>query len=112
MGTETGDELSGARWGEVEIRRAHRGWRVVIPCEGGDVLEYRYARRRQAAYYASIFRLGPTWLPPPHRVRNTVAHSPFGGEGDAHSETLEDAVQRALDAAFGEAGSNEAADFF
>lgn len=60
---------TGARWDEAVVRRAHRGWRVLIPCEGGAVLEYRYPLRQQAAYFASVFRLGPSWFPLPHRVR-------------------------------------------
>jgi hypothetical protein len=33
------------------------------------MMEYLYATRRQANYFAAVFRLGPTWYPPPDRVR-------------------------------------------
>ncbi|MFZ5470897.1 MAG: hypothetical protein ACOZIN_15835 [Myxococcota bacterium] len=35
----------------------------------GPVLEYLCASREKARYWAAVFALGPTWLPPPTRVR-------------------------------------------
>ncbi len=61
------------RWGEAEVKRGHRGWRVVIPWMDGRVMEYVYASKRQAEFHAAVFRLGPTWFPAPDRVRKASA---------------------------------------
>lgn len=56
------------KWNEVEVRRGRRGWSVTIPINGGGVLEYVYATKRKATFFASVFRLAPTWYPAPQRV--------------------------------------------
>ena len=52
----------------ARIFRAQRGWLVRIPVEDGSTLEFRYPTRRAARYFAAVFRLKPTWFPPPHAV--------------------------------------------
>ncbi|MGA9519925.1 MAG: hypothetical protein WBV82_00595 [Myxococcaceae bacterium] len=56
----------------ARVFRGQRGWLVRIPTADGSVLEYRYPTRRAARYFAAIFRLKPTWYPPPHAVMHPV----------------------------------------
>lgn len=64
----TGDRL---QFGRTSVKRAPDGWRVSVPSEDGETLEYEFATRRHARYIAAIFRMKPTWFPPPHRVRRS-----------------------------------------
>jgi hypothetical protein len=45
-------------------RRGKKGWGVEVTLKGGGVRRYRYGSEAQARYFAAVFELGPTWLPP------------------------------------------------
>lgn len=66
--------MDGVQFEAAKVERLGRGWRVSIPTAGGGALEYEYRTRRAARYHAAIFKLKPTWLPPPARV----VRSPVG----------------------------------
>ena len=51
----------------VALRRRGKGWGVEVTLEGGGVRRYRYGSEAQARYFAAVFELGPTWLPPVSR---------------------------------------------
>ncbi len=81
----------------ARVFRAQRGWLVRIPVEDGSTLEYRYATRRAARYFAAVFRLRPTWFPPAHAVVSPPSRA---------EETLDLGAPEflaAVDAAFSEA---------
>ncbi len=89
----------------ARVYRAQRGWLVRIQAADGAVFEYRYPTRRAARYFAAIFRLEPTWFPPPHAVV-PPAPAPVAEVTPETTDTLDIGASEflaAVDAAFSEA---------
>lgn len=53
----------------VTVRCDRRGWRVEVEAGEGDVRRYRYGSEAQARYFAAVFALGPSVLPPKDHAR-------------------------------------------
>lgn len=64
----------GLRFLDTSVKRGTAGWLVSVPTEDGGALEYVYPTRKRARYIAAVFRMGPTWFPPPHRLRRNPDH--------------------------------------
>ncbi len=52
----------------TELVPMEQHWALKVRTPGGLKLEYRYSTERQARYFAAIFSLGPTRLPPPTKI--------------------------------------------
>ena len=52
----------------IAVKRESEGWVVTVPKQDGGAVEYVYRTRQKARYMAAVFKLGPTWMPPPTRV--------------------------------------------
>ncbi|WP_052518906.1 hypothetical protein [Archangium violaceum] len=63
----------------VALRRHGKGWGVEVTLEGGGVRRYRYGSEAQARYFAAVFELGPSWLPPVSRRRRARAGASSAG---------------------------------
>ncbi|OJT24978.1 hypothetical protein BO221_11360 [Archangium sp. Cb G35] len=63
----------------VALRRRGKGWGVEVTLEGGGVRRYRYGSEAQARYFAAVFELGPSWLPPVSRRRRSRAGASSAG---------------------------------
>jgi hypothetical protein len=50
---------------QTQLCRRGRAWTLKVSAPGKGVTEYRYGSERQARYFAAIFALGPSWVPPP-----------------------------------------------
>ncbi|MDC0710768.1 hypothetical protein POL68_19990 [Stigmatella sp. ncwal1] len=48
----------------VALLRDGEGWAVDVMLKGGAELRYRYGSEGQARYFAAVFSLGPSVLPP------------------------------------------------
>ncbi|WP_037582904.1 hypothetical protein [Stigmatella aurantiaca] len=48
----------------VALLRDGDGWAVDVMLKGGAELRYRYGSETQARYFAAVFSLGPSVLPP------------------------------------------------
>lgn len=66
----------------VALRRhGKKRWGVEVTLEEGEVRRYRYGSEAQARYFAAVFELGPSWLPPVSRrgPRRSRAGAPSAG---------------------------------
>jgi hypothetical protein len=52
----------------TELAPTGDGWQLKVKTPGGLSLEYSYASESQARYFAAVFHLGPTRLPPADRI--------------------------------------------
>jgi hypothetical protein len=52
----------------VELLHDRRGWGVEVVV-GGATRRYRYGSEAQARFFAAVFALGPTVLPPRDHAR-------------------------------------------
>ncbi|MBL8956325.1 MAG: hypothetical protein JNK82_36465 [Myxococcaceae bacterium] len=52
----------------TELAPTGEGWQLKVKTPGGLSLEYRYATEQQARYFAAVFHLGPSRLPPADRI--------------------------------------------
>lgn len=52
----------------VKVMCDRKGWRVEVTHAGG-VRRYRYGSESQARYFAAVFELGPSVLPPKNHAR-------------------------------------------
>ena len=53
---------------EVRAIAESQGWTLRVKTPAGIGLEYRYTTETQARFMAAVFALGPTRLPPAHKV--------------------------------------------
>ncbi|RKH02279.1 hypothetical protein D7Y13_35440 [Corallococcus praedator] len=53
----------------VKVMCDRKGWRVDVTPSEGDLRRYRYASEAQARYFAAVFALGPSVLPPKDHAR-------------------------------------------
>ena len=47
----------------VSVKKAGGRWQVAVTTGAGEVRRYHFLSKRQARYFAAVFRLGPTFLP-------------------------------------------------
>jgi len=52
----------------TELAPTGDGWQLKVKTPGGLSLEYSYASEQQARYFAAVFHLGPSRLPPADRI--------------------------------------------
>ncbi|MFE8605288.1 hypothetical protein KYC5002_44095 [Archangium violaceum] len=50
-----------------------------VTLKEGGVRRYRYGSEAQARYFAAVFELGPSWLPPVSRRRRSRAGASSAG---------------------------------
>ncbi|MBK7863785.1 MAG: hypothetical protein IPJ65_35305 [Archangiaceae bacterium] len=52
----------------TELQPTADGWQLTVKTPGGLSLEYSYASEAQARFFAAVFKLGPSKLPPATRI--------------------------------------------
>ncbi|MGQ0503875.1 MAG: hypothetical protein ACT4TC_00995 [Myxococcaceae bacterium] len=50
---------------QLKIQQDGQVWVVRLQRNENELAEYRYSSEAQARYFAAIFEMGPTQLPPP-----------------------------------------------
>jgi hypothetical protein len=73
----------------VKVMCDRKGWRVDVAWEGG-LRRYRYGSESQARFFAAVFEMGPSVLPPRNHARRRkeprlpLPMWPAFGEAAAH----------------------------